>query len=420
MIKKIIKALKDNSEVKDYIITEYKTISHEAFYVLGKLETTRMVNATETKVTLYKQNDEFLGDASFTISHNVSKKELDDLISNTLFSATFVHNKPFALVSGTKKRQSKNNNSYDITKEINSIANIFHSKSTGNAKFNALEIFFKEITTTIVNSNGVNYTKTLPEVFVEAIPSYDGKSREENVEIYRKYSYKDINYELIASDAEKAIEDVTYRFFASKIPDIKKCDVILSENEVFEFFNTLIEYYSYSSVYKKLTDKKIGYFIQDENSKTLISLSLSPESKQDLFDFEGTILKQNDILKDGKLVGYYGGKQYADYLDIPCKGLASKIIVRKGKTNYDSMTNKPYIRIIALSGIQIESLSDYIGGEVRLALYFDGKKTYPVSGFSFSGSFKECLKTLKLSKEMQDIKGYSGPKYMKLHNLDIL
>jgi hypothetical protein len=53
----------------------------------------------------------------------------------------------------------------------------------------------------------------------------------------------------------------------------------------------------------------------------------------------------------------------------------------KAKQVYERMKKKPHLEIIALSGIQIDMYSHYIGGEVRLAVYFDGKEYHPVSGF---------------------------------------
>ena len=79
-----------------------------------------------------------------------------------------------------------------------------------------------------------------------------------------------------------------------------------------------------------------------------------------------------------------------------------------------------YLEIIALSGIQIDVYNDYIGGEIRLAIYHSDNTTYPVSGISFSGSYKKCLNELELSKEVIKISGYNGPKSIKLKSLSIL
>ena len=58
--------------------------------------------------------------------------------------------------------------------------------------------------------------------------------------------------------------------------------------------------------------------------------------------------------------------------------------------------------------------------KIRLAIYHSDDTTYPVSGISFSGSYKKCLNELELSKEVIKISGYNGPKSIKLKSLSIL
>ena len=72
------------------------------------------------------------------------------------------------------------------------------------------------------------------------------------------------------------------------------------------------------------------------------------------------------------------------------------------------------------SGIQIDIRADYIGGEVRLAIYHDGETATPISGFSFSGSFKQALNTLTTSKETVKISRYNGPKYIRFKNVSVM
>ncbi|MFA5766077.1 MAG: TldD/PmbA family protein, partial [Bacilli bacterium] len=86
----------------------------------------------------------------------------------------------------------------------------------------------------------------------------------------------------------------------------------------------------------------------------------------------------------------------------------------------EKLKKEPHLEIIALSNIQIDIYSGYIGGEVRLANYFDGEQVIPVSGFSFSGDLNKCLSNLYLSKETIIINRYEGPRYIKLIDIDIL
>ena len=63
-----------------------------------------------------------------------------------------------------------------------------------------------------------------------------------------------------------------------------------------------------------------------------------------------------------------------------------------------------------MSGIQLNIEQNYIGGEVRLGYYFDGKTKTPISGISISGKLDEFLSSLKLSKETVSGAYYEGSK----------
>ena len=52
MIKQLVKILNEVKEVSAYRIIEKSELSHQAFYVLGKLETKRVVDTTESYYNL--------------------------------------------------------------------------------------------------------------------------------------------------------------------------------------------------------------------------------------------------------------------------------------------------------------------------------------------------------------------------------
>jgi PmbA protein len=423
MMKQIIKALKENVRVTDWLIAETAIVSSQAFYVLQKLETTRVANTTEYSVTVYHKfsadGKDFVGSSSFALSHKVAKKELTKMIDDAVFAASFIKNKTFEIVEGGPKKSWKEsgyqNEPFVL---LDQIANLFIQESSKNIRFNSLELFLTQTTTHIINSRGVDRKTTLNKVNVEAIPSYDGEKQ--NVELYKYYTYKAIDFEQIKNDAKEALLDVTARYNAEKIANVSKLDVILKDKDAGELFQSLIDDYSYVSVFKHNTDKKIGDEIQKDPQGDLLTIGLIPASKADAFDRDGVLLNQVKVIEAGKLVNYYGGNQYARYLGINPTGNMDTIEVPKGKAGFAKMTKKPHLEIIALSGIQIDTYSNYIGGEVRLANYFDGEKMIPVSGFSFSGNIDKCLSNLTLSKEMTKQASYQGPKYIKLPLMEIL
>jgi len=414
MIKNIIKALKENPGVSDYKIIETSTISNQAFFVLGKLETTRLENTTEYEITVFNRHDEKIGYSSFNINHKLSKKELNSKIDKAVYASSFVNNKDFELLIGSKAKKV-NGKAFEDSFEtiLENVDKIIRKHSTTIKKYNALEVFYNIKKIHLVNSKGINFSGSEYSLELESIPSYDGN---EKVEVYKFDKYSSLNYVEIENDVIEHMNDVTMRANAKKIDNINKIDVVLKGNDVEEFIYSTIEDYNYAQVYNGSTTKKIG----DKIGKSNINISLKPISKSLFFDSEGNLLKKIDIVKKGTLVNYFGSSQYAQYLNMECNGWPKKIEVKKGNKEKGELLKDRYLEIITLSGIQIEPYSDYIGGEIRLAVLHENGESFPVSGISFSGSFKKSLNSLELSKETVDTYYYSGPKYIRIKNMNIL
>ena len=423
MIKQLINGLNTSTSITGWLIQEITTLSSQAFYVMEKLETKRSVDTVEYHITVYKNFTEgevmYTGSSSFVLNHRISKNDLINKIEEAAYAASFVKNKAFNLVEGGKKKSwTQKAFEEDAFTLLDKIATIFFSVSEKNRRFNALEAFHNTIKTHIVSSLGVNYTKTLHKVSVEAIPSFDGPINK--VELYKYFNYTSIDFDLIKNDAVTALNDVLIRYQATVLQAVSKTDVIIKDEDLRNFFDNLIEDYSYQAVYSQTTDKVLGDAIQKDVNGELLTISLIPSSKADAFDSDGVLLLPIKVVDKGILVNYYGANKYANYLNIKPSGLLNTLSVQKGKSSFEAMTKKPYLEIIALSGIQIDMYSGYIGGEVRLAIYFDGRMHHPVSGFSFSGNIEKSLSSLVLSKEMIHIQGYQGPKYMKLKDMEII
>ena len=314
MIKKIIKCLEASSKVSDWLIEESITNTNEAFYVLEHLETTRSTNTTEYKVTIYNKftenNHEYLGSSSFILSHKVNNKTIEKMIADAVYASSYVKNEVFEIVKGEKKRSWKEKELSDEPFSLlDKIALTFFKESNKSVKFNSLELFYETKSTHIINSQGVNLKKVLHQVMVEAIPSYNGDNLK--VEVYKNYSYYDIDLLKIESDAKAAILDVTNRYFATKIPAINNVNIILKDNEVKEFMYSVIDNYSYADVYQHATDKKIGDLIQKSIHGDKLTIGLKSNSKANAFDGDGILLKPVTVIEKVVLVNHYGSNRYA-------------------------------------------------------------------------------------------------------------
>ena len=79
-----------------------------------------------------------------------------------------------------------------------------------------------------------------------------------------------------------------------------------------------------------------------------------------------------------------------------------------------------YFRIASMSGLQLDIYNDYIGGEVRLAYYFDGEREIPVTGISISGKLSAALSGMRLSSDSTVYEGYHGPKLAAFAGVEIV
>ena len=75
---------------------------------------------------------------------------------------------------------------------------------------------------------------------------------------------------------------------------------------------------------------------------------------------------------------------------------------------------------MSLSGLQLDLYNDYIGGEIRLAYYFDGEKTVPVTGISMSGKLSAVLAGMRLSEKTEISGAYDGPAKLLMQDIAIL
>lgn len=417
-----IKKVLNEKNLKGYQIAEITDNSYEQYYVKGKLETVRRISDTIDNVVIYLENEKdgkkTLGQADFKVTHILSKKELSSLVDDAISKAKYIHNEPFELVSHEKGKSYTYTplveNPMDILEKI---SKIFYSKETDKLKFNALECFFNETSVILTNSNNINLKKKTYSISVEAIPSY--YSDDFKTELYRMFNYDTLNYDNIEKDACQSLSDLEKRGNAVKAPNIGKTSIILRSRHINEMFWGVISTLSYPSVYNHSNLQKIGDSLQKDPYEKF-SLYLTSSSKADFFDGDGVILSKHNIIKDGIVNSYFGSQRFAQYLGVKPTGNLPKMILSTGKKSGETLKKKPYIEIIDLSGIQVDPFAGYLGGEVRLAEYFDGEKFYPISGFSFSTNIYDAINHTYFSKEKETINNYEGPAVIKIDNVDIL
>lgn len=424
-LEEIINYLKSNDRVYDYRINQIKRESYELFFVHRNLETVRATDILETKITIYCKHDNYLGDSQFDIYSSTTLDDLKLLVDKAINKALLIKNEFYNQVENVNDSVEIESNfkNYDMKKLGAMIADcVFSANKYNDCSLNSVEIFLNKINQRIINSRNVDVTQIRYTAMIEAIPTYNGDK--ESVELYEQYNFNFYDFDTIKEEIAEKLEQVKARYNAIK-PDNKiACNIILNAQEILELMWNFANDLYYHNVYSNSNLYKRDDLIQDDAKGDLLNISLKSEikgcSESIRFDSTGFRLKDVNIINNGKIMNYHGSYRFAQYLNEEATGALPCIEVECGNLSCDELKHDPYLEILSMSGLQVDLYNDYIGGEIRLAYYYDGNCITPLTGISISGSLKEALNNMKLSKEATTFSIYKGPKLALFKGINII
>ena len=419
-----IEKLLNNSSLDSWKINGTKTETYELFFVHSKLETVRATDTDAVTVTVYSDHDGKKGQASFKLYASTTEGEALEKIENARAKAALISNEYYTLPSGECLDGEIESNfaDYEPKAVAAKIADaVFSSDMLGDGSINALEIFINKYTVTVKNSLGLDKREVKYSAMIEAIPTWN---EGESVELYEAIRTSEFDYGKIKSEMEAKMREVRDRGRA-KAPENKlACPVVLPAEELSQLFGELAHSLDYSAVYTKQNPFSEGDMIQKAPTGDKITVTMKGQLKgctaSALFDSDGTTLVDTKIIENGIAVSYFGGDRFAQYLGKKTTGMLSCCEVECGTLSDEELNQKPYFECVSMSGLQLDIYNDYIGGEVRLAYYFDGEKKIPVTGISISGKLSDALSTIRLSSDKEQAGRYLGPKLAAFDGIEIV
>lgn len=425
-MEKLIKILK-SSPINDYKIEINHSESVELFYVLNKLETNRATDINEINVTIYIDEEDKRGQATFNYASYMTEDEVREIISNKIYAAKFALNPHFEIPSKTNEIPTiipSNFASMTLNEGAEKVVNaILKAKQYKEGTFSATEVFLTKKDIRIINSKGVDVSSTSYDCFIELIPSWE--VGEEEVETYNSLHFSNLNEEEITKEVDECMLLTKARFEAKKLELKSPVKIILEGEDVNRYFDYFLENSSYISKYQHTNRFELNEDVQGENIQgDKFNISLIPiyegASSSRSFDNDGVILHPNEIIKDGVSRSRFGSYMIGYYLkEATPTGNLPILKVEEGTKSILEMKKEPYLRCVKFSSFQNDSNSGFFGGEVRLGFYFDGEKEIPVTGFSIAGNINDAKGKTILSKEIQITSNYVGPKYLEIKDVAI-
>ena len=423
-MKTIMEMLRANSRVSDYKINLHRKESVELFFVKGKLETVRATDTCDKEVTVYVRHDEFVGDAKFFVYPSTTDDQLTQVIEEAVEKALLIQNPAYELPENqTGSYEVASNfaqeNLTDLAGQVSET--VFAANTLECASLNSVEVFINRHTETVCNSRGVEKTQVRYDAMLETIPTYTDSKQ--SVELYHQYNFSALDLAAVSREITCKLQEVKARSEAVTPADMPQCKVILQELEVSELFRSIASDLNYAAVYSHSNLFKKGDEIQKDPTGDRIGITMAGSHegcvRSAMFDSDGLALGSQRIVEDGKAAAYYGSNRFGQYLGETPTGELRCLIADAGSLTGEELEVGPYLKVVSMSGLQVDFFNDYIGGEVRLAYYHDGAVVRPVTGISISGKLTEVLRSIRFSQETTTYGSFCGPRCAALEHMTI-
>lgn len=418
--------LEKNQHVDAWRVTEKATVSYELFFVHRKLETVRATDTVSTGVTVYVDHDGAKGDSSFPVYRSMTESDIAAKIEAAVSRAKLVSNQPYSLPEGGQEYAElpTNMKDWDMKALGKQIADaVFAADDMEGGSINACEIFIYRDTVHVMNSRGVDKTQVTHRVMIEAIPTFT--TEKESVELYEDHRFTEFDPAKVTAEIAEKMQEVKARSEAVKPAVPMTVNVMLRPHEIRELVGNMAYDLGYSSVYSHANLHHIGDDLQqdgDGDKLTVIMKAVVEGSESSAhFDDDGMSLTDTCVIENGVVKQYFGSNRFGQYLNVEKpSGMLRCTQVAPGSVPMADMAKEPCLDVASMSGLQLDLYNDYIGGEIRLAYYFDGEKTVPVTGITMSAKLSDVLKGMKLSAETAVSGSYEGPQRLLMHSVAVL
>ncbi len=420
-MKKILSALQENN-IKKYFVTETKKTTSEMFFIRRKLDLTRGEELCDYTVSVYKDfskgGEDLTGAAEVKIELGETDEQISEKLKNAYEACDYSGNPAFSFADGIKAiKGGARSGLSDMT--INEAAlkfaeALFRNDGDETRGFiNSAEIFASKTRTHIIGGNGCDVTFTSYNAEGEFVAQCKVKN---DVEMHHTFSYDDSDFDGLAEKVKEALEMVVYRSQAERITPKGSRNVILSDKSVEIIMGYYSDRASAGMIYAGYSNFKKEADVMEGTTGDRVTIRFVAKEP---FSDEGILMSDKPLLDNGVFKTIQGRTRLCSYLGEKPTGHYRALAVECGTTPYADMKKDGVLQIISFSDFQMDEMSGYFGGEIRLAFLYEDGKAIPVTGGSINGNFIELQKNMRLSSEKQKCSTFEGPKYILFESVPV-
>jgi predicted Zn-dependent protease len=424
MLDTIVQILKD-AGVHAWEITDEKKQGWEFYFIRHALDQNRAKNVEHITVKVYQLIDggEFMGSAASEIPPTASYEEAKAIIDGLSYRATLVKNRPYDLEPLSEAHKAPR----DLTPaDVPAIAGDFiramgQLPETATEDINSYEIFAASVTRRILTSTGIDVTEVYPSSMIEVVVNARKDGHE--IELYRNYVSGTCDAAGLKDDLVRTMGYGKDRLVTSPTPLLGTVDVMFTTKDACDIYDFFVERLDPQMVFRKMSDWQLGTPIASEIQGDKVTVkavrTLENSSSNFAFDAQGAPIRDTVMLEQSVPRAYLGGRMFSAYMGLTDSFIPSNIVVEGGSRSAAELRTGRYLEVVEFSDFQVDAMTGDIFGEIRLGYLHDGDKVTPVSGGSVSGSMRDFVKQMYLSRESVQYNNMKIPAVTLLKNVTV-
>ena len=404
--------------IENYLISTEVDSSAELFFVKKNLDMRRMKDVTKSLVTVYRDFEEdgqkFRGSSEALLTPAMEAEEKKAALQMAYDSAAFVKNPWYPLYQPKEKPVIEKRQIPELSDACAKMAAaIFEADNDPEAFLNSVELFAEKKAVSVTSSAGTDASYEKFTIKGEYVTQCKAPK---DVEQYYSFEYDDVECDQIREKVRESLRTVRDRARASKMPKSGNYDVVLSGDHVKTILNLYLFKSNAAFVYPGYSKWKAGEKVQGEEiSGEAMNIDLIPTEP---VSADGVPMTERPFLRDGVLQTIQGANRFCQYLGIEPTGQYRKIRVDNGTVPFEEM-KKGCLYPVSFSDFQMNPLTGYFGGEIRLAYLPTDDGIEILTGGSVNGSFIERQADVVFSTERYVSASYDGPKAIRIRNVAV-
>lgn len=435
MLNKIVKALKNRTNLAGWAVKETRSRGAQLYAVPQGVEAVRSVDSEKYKVNVYcrgkaADGTETMGSGDITILPGGDiEGGLDQaalvagLVSNPVYSLPGPSPLPEVELADPELKADPAGVMHALMEKITAAG----ARSPG-VRMTAAECFGDLVYTRLVNSRGLDVEEESTHSNLEFVlhASEDGQEVEAFEEMTRRRP-ADFHIEESVEQRLRFTRDL----LSAKAPADWQGPVVLRGQTLAGFvfgddlFGGVLQFLgSAASKYGKFTPWEIGKPVFRGEIKgdplTIWANRLIPfGTASSRFDGEGLPAMRLELIRDNLLVNFAAHQKYADYLGIPATGEFGGVEVAPGPTPEADLLAEPYIEIMQFSWFNPDAVTGDFATEVRLGYLVENGRRKPFKGGQLIGNFMDSLANVRWSAETGFYGTYLGPATARFEGLKL-